>query len=82
MAELSGPGHWFGQSFSKQQEEIIFRHFGKTPVSRWKLAERLYLKHGLNAQFVLYPGTAHSSTPDMESDTALFFEKAGQGATR
>jgi hypothetical protein len=31
----------FRDSFSKEQEEIIFRHFGATPAARWKMAESL-----------------------------------------
>jgi dienelactone hydrolase len=72
----------FRDSFSKEQEELIVRHFGKTPVSRWTIAEQLYSKRGFNARFVLYPGAAHSITPDMQRDISQFFEKVGQGATR
>jgi len=66
----------FRDSFSKAQEEIIFRHFGPTPVSRWTKAEGLYKALGLEALFKLYPGAAHSVTPEMDEDIALFFEKA------
>jgi len=63
----------FRDSFSKADEEVIFRRFGKTPVSRWKDAEHLYARVGLEARFTLYPGAAHSVTPEMEQDIARFF---------
>jgi len=69
-------------SFSKAQEELVFRRFGVTPASRWKIAEQLYAKAGLRAQFTLYPGAAHSVTPDMEKDVTQFFERACQGGVR
>jgi hypothetical protein len=69
----------FRDSFSKEQEELIFRHFGQTPVSRWTMAQRLFSRPGLNARFMLYPGAAHAVTPDMEKDVALFFENAAKG---
>jgi len=67
----------FRDSFSRVQEEVIFRHFGETPVSRWKIAERLYAKRGLNARFALYAG-AHSVTSDMEKDITRFFANVTQ----
>jgi len=66
----------YRDSFSKADEELIFRRFGKTPASRWKDAERLYAKAGLQAHFALYPGAAHSVTPEMAKDIATFFETA------
>lgn len=70
----------FRDSFSKEQEAIIFHDFGKTPAARWAAAEGLYRKHGFNARFVLYPGAAHSVTPEMERDTAEFFERMARAA--
>jgi predicted esterase len=66
----------YRDSFSKADEELIFRRFGKTPASRWKDAERLYAKAGLEAHFALYPGAAHSVTPEMAKEIATFFETA------
>lgn len=66
----------YRDSFSKAQEELIFRRFGKTPAARWKDAERLYAKAGLEAHFTLYPGAAHSVTAEMAKDIASFFETA------
>jgi hypothetical protein len=60
---------------SKADEELVFRLFGPTPVSRWKKAEGLYAKAGLDARFVLYPGIAHEVTKDVDADVAKFFEE-------
>ncbi len=64
----------YRDSFSKADEDLVFRRFGPTPVSRWRTAERLYAKAGLRARFELYRGAAHSVTPEMAKDVALFFE--------
>jgi hypothetical protein len=65
----------FRDSFSKADEEVVFRLFGPTPVLRWRKAESLYAKAGLDARFVLYPGVAHQVTPEIEADVAKFFEE-------
>lgn len=65
----------YRDSFSKADEELIFRRFGKTPAMRWTHAKRLYAQAGLSARFALYPGAAHSVTPEMEKDILVFFEK-------
>ncbi|MEO8585567.1 MAG: hypothetical protein ABI584_05360 [Acidobacteriota bacterium] len=64
----------FRDSFSKADEELVFRLFGKAPVSRWKKAETLYAKAGLDVRFVLYPGAGHEVTREMDADVAKFFE--------
>lgn len=65
----------YRDSFSKADEELVFRLFGPTPVSRWKKAERLYAKAGLDARFVLVRGVGHEVTPGMDADVAKFFEE-------
>jgi len=60
-------------SFSAADERLIFAHFGSTPLARWQLSQRLYAEQGLDARFVLYPGEAHSVTPQMQADIAAFF---------
>lgn len=64
----------YRDSFSKADEDLIFRLFGTKPALRWKSAERLYAKAGLKARFELYRGAAHSVTPEMAKDVAGFFE--------
>ncbi|MGA7991155.1 MAG: hypothetical protein WCC53_06980, partial [Thermoanaerobaculia bacterium] len=65
----------FRDSFSKADEELVFRLFGPTPVSRWQKAEGLYAKAGLDARFVLVPGVAHEVTPEIDAVVAKFFEE-------
>jgi hypothetical protein len=65
----------FRDSFSRPDEQLVFRLFGPTPVVRWKKAESLYAKGGLDARFVLYPGVAHEVTREMDADVAKFFEE-------
>lgn len=65
----------FRDSFSKADEELVFRLFGPTPVTRWKKAESLYAKAGLDARFVLYSGAGHEVTREMDADVAKFFEE-------
>ena len=64
----------YRDSFSRADEELIFRRFGTTLPGRWKQAEQLYTSQGLSARFALYPGVSHTVTPEMEADIALFFE--------
>jgi hypothetical protein len=65
-------------SFSANDERVIFRRFGATPVSRWRAAERMYKSAGLNARFSLYHGVAHSLSREMDADVGRFFaETAG-----
>lgn len=75
----------YRDSFSKADEELVFRLFGPTPVSRWKKAEVLYAKAGLDARFVLTPGVGHEVTPEMDAVVAKFFEErlaSARGAAR
>ena len=65
----------YRDSFSKADEELVFRLFGPTPVTRWKKAESLYAKAGLDARFVLYSGAGHEVTREMDADVAKFFEE-------
>ena len=65
----------FGDSYDDQDKELIFTLFGKTPVSRWSIAESLYKKAGLNAVFRSYPDVGHTITPAMRDDIRAFFLK-------
>lgn len=66
----------YRDSFSKANEELIFRRFGAKPVARWKIAERLYAERGLSARFALYPGAGHEVTEAMVADIEKFFLEA------
>jgi predicted esterase len=63
-------------SFSAADQALVFRRFGKTPVSRWKKAEGLYRDAGLKARFRLYPRTGHEVSAAMQADILRFFQDA------
>jgi dienelactone hydrolase len=63
-------------SFSAADEALVMRRYGKTPVARWPAAKRLYAEAGLDAEFRLYPGVAHTVTPQMGADIETAFKAA------
>jgi dienelactone hydrolase len=65
----------YRDSFSADDERVIFRRFGTTPVSRWPAAQHLYEGAGLDARFKLYPGVAHSMSREMVRDVEQFFRE-------
>ena len=62
-------------SFSADDEKLITRRFGLTPVARWKEAAQLYKQAGLDAQFKIIPETAHQVSPEMAEEIERFFSK-------
>ncbi|MEJ6004026.1 hypothetical protein WG899_00565 [Paucibacter sp. AS339] len=71
----------YRDSFSSADERLIFKNFGSTPLARWQGIRQLYAAQGLNAKFVLYPGAAHSVTPEMRADIEAFFKQRLAAAT-
>ena len=69
----------FRDSYEKEDEELIFELFGKTPVDRWEMAKRLYLESRLNAEFRLYPKVKHGVTNEMMADIVAFFARHRKG---
>jgi predicted esterase len=65
----------FRDSYEKEDEELIFSLFGKTPVERWDDSKKLYQDNKLNAEFRLYPNVAHAVTKEMFDDIFAFFSK-------
>ncbi|HEV2802397.1 MAG TPA: hypothetical protein VGW12_18135 [Pyrinomonadaceae bacterium] len=65
----------FRDSYEKEDEELIFALFGKTPVERWEISKKLYLDNKLNADFRLYPNVKHSITKEIFDDIFAFFSK-------
>lgn len=65
----------FRDSYEKEDEELIFALFGKTPVERWEISKKLYLDSKLNAEFRLYPNVKHEVTKEMMEDILAFFSK-------
>jgi predicted esterase len=65
----------FRDSYTKSDEELIFTNFGKTPVERWSLAEKIYNEAGMNAHFKLYKEVGHEIPPATRQDIIDFFNK-------
>lgn len=65
----------FRDSYEKEDEDLIFSLFGKTPVERWEVSKRLYQDNKLNAEFRLYPNVTHAATKEMFDDIFAFLSK-------
>lgn len=65
----------FGDSYDDEDRDLINPLFGKSPVARWDISKKLYLDAGLNAEFKLYPGVAHTVTPLMRDEARAFLLK-------
>jgi dienelactone hydrolase len=65
----------FRDSYEKEDEDLIFALFGKTPVERWEVSKKLYHDNKLNADFRLYPNVKHTVTKEMFDDIFAFFSK-------
>jgi hypothetical protein len=65
----------YRDSFTKAEEDLVNRQFGATLPARWKQAEQLYARSGVQAKFALFPGVAHVVTPEIQEDIARFFER-------
>jgi dienelactone hydrolase len=65
----------FRDSYEKEDEDLIFALFGKTPVERWDDSKKLYRDNKLNAEFRLYPNVKHAVTKEMFEDIFAFFSK-------
>lgn len=69
----------FRDSFTAEDEKLIFDLFGKTPVERWPSAEQLYRTSGMNAVFKTYKGVSHEVTSDIREDVVAFFNTISNG---
>ena len=65
----------FRDSYEKEDEELIFALFGKTPVERWEISKNIYRDNKLNAEFRLYPNVKHEVRKEMIEDILAFFSK-------
>jgi dienelactone hydrolase len=65
----------FRDSYEKEDEDLIFSLFGKTPVERWEVSKKLYQDNKLNAEFRLYPNVTHAITKEMFDDIFAFLSK-------
>ncbi|MGZ3775134.1 MAG: alpha/beta hydrolase family protein [Pseudobdellovibrionaceae bacterium] len=69
----------FRDSYTKDDENQIFSFFGKKPVKRWSIAEKIYKDAGLNATFKLYPGIGHETNKVIHDDVTKFFKSVKDG---
>ena len=65
----------FGDGYEEEDKNLVFELFGKTPLERWEISQKLYRQAKLNAEFKLYPGAAHKVTPEMLTDVLAFLAK-------
>jgi predicted esterase len=65
----------FGDSYDDEDRELIMPLLGPKPIDRWKISEELYREAGLNATFKVYPGVAHTVSPEMRQDVREFLLK-------
>jgi predicted esterase len=65
----------FGDSYDDEDRDLILPLFGQKPVDRWETIRSLYQQAGLDAEFRLYPGVAHTVTPAMRDDIRAFLVK-------
>ncbi|MEA9357556.1 hypothetical protein SHI21_15110 [Bacteriovorax sp. PP10] len=63
----------FRDSYTKENEDLVFSTFGKKPVERWSIAEKLYQDAGLNAKFKLYKDLGHETGANTRTDVIEFF---------
>jgi hypothetical protein len=66
-----------GLAADEKSEVCQLLNCSPNPVlaQRWPLAEAMYQSVGANARFVIYPGVAHTITPQMFTDIAAFFSE-------
>jgi len=62
----------FRDSFSKDDEKLIFSHFGANLQQRWIAAETAYKSSRLKAHFKLYPAVGHEVSNEMQADIEAF----------
>lgn len=65
----------FADGYEEEDKNLVFELFGKTPLERWEISQKLYQENKLQADFKLYPNTAHKVTPEMITDVLAFFSK-------
>lgn len=67
------------RNFPQSEIDVICDHLNCNPApyisERWPISEELYRSVGIFNQFVVYPGVAHSITPEMFEDIFQFFMK-------
>ncbi|MDQ3372801.1 MAG: hypothetical protein M3521_02805 [Acidobacteriota bacterium] len=65
----------FRDSYEKEDEDLIFALFGKTPLERWNISKKLYQDNKLITEFRLYLNVKHAITKEMFDDIFAFISK-------
>ena len=65
----------FADGYDDVDKNLAFELFGKTPLERWEISQKLYREAKLNAEFKLYPNIAHKVAPEMITDVLAFLGK-------
>jgi len=63
----------FRDSYSEEQQKIVFDLFGDKPVKRWKIAETLYSQLGFTSTFKIYDDVGHGTNKTIHQDIFNFF---------
>lgn len=64
----------FRDGFTSEQQDIVFSLFGKKPVERWPVAEKIYQDAGLKTSFKIYEGIGHGTNKIVHEDIINFFK--------
>jgi hypothetical protein len=66
----------YPDSFDKEDKELIFSHYGRTPVERFHSVKQIFDEEQIsNTEFILYPKVGHELTQKMKEDILNFFLK-------
>lgn len=68
----------FRDSFSENDESLIFKNFGRKPIDRWPKAKALYSSQNMKATFKVFPGVAHELNRDMREAVIEFLSNTGK----
>lgn len=63
----------YRDSYTEENEKLVFSLFGRTPVQRMPAAEKIYKDAGLRATFKIYAGIGHETNKDIHDDIVKFF---------
>jgi hypothetical protein len=63
----------FRDSYTEDQQKIVFDLFGDKPVKRWKIAEKIYSEAGLKSIFKIYENVGHGTNKIIHQDIYDFF---------
>ena len=71
----------YDDGYDDEDEGLVMALFGPTPVARWEIAREIYESIDADAQFLLYPGVGHKTTPEIEEEIETFVRDVLAGFT-